>query len=96
MASPRGLCAEVRLLQDGKPLARSQATKDTRFPGGGAAGSHVVVDSARMYGLVDNHNFGAHELELLCSEGIAAFAFTFTGCLDPVASALAVSTAANL
>jgi hypothetical protein len=41
-----------------------------------------------MYFLVDNHEFGPHELELRCSQGVAAFAFTFTSCVDPVASAL--------
>jgi hypothetical protein len=41
-----------------------------------------------MYFLVDNHEFGEHELELRCSTGVAAFAFTFTSCVDPVASAL--------
>jgi hypothetical protein len=47
----------------------------------------VVIDSARMYFLVDNHDYGSHELELRCSPGVAAFAFTFTSCIDPVASA---------
>jgi hypothetical protein len=98
MASPRGLPAEVRILQDGKPLSRSQATKDIRFrtsSNSSGSDSYVVVDSARMYFIVDNHEFGEHELELVCDPGVAAFAFTFTGCIDPVASALqtaAVST----
>jgi hypothetical protein len=48
----------------------------------------IVVDAARMYFLVDNQEFGEHELELVCSPGVAAFAFTFTGCVDPIASAL--------
>ena len=97
MASPRGRSAEVQLLQDGKPIARGQATKDTRFRASGAAEeSYIVVDSARMYALVDNHEFGEHELALLCSEGIAAFAFTFTACVDPVASALHATTTSNL
>lgn len=89
MAAPRGSVAEVRLLQDGKPLTRSQATKDTHFRTlGPMVESYIIVDSARMYSLVENREFGEHELELFCSPGIAAFAFTFTGCLDPVASAL--------
>jgi hypothetical protein len=91
MASPRGLPAEVRILQDGKPLSRSQATKDVRFrtsSNSSGSDSYIVVDSARMYFLVDNHDFGEHELELVCDPGVAAFAFTFTGCVDPVASAL--------
>jgi hypothetical protein len=58
--------------------------------------SYVVVDAARMYFMVDNHEFGEHEIELLCSPGIAAFAFTFTGCVDPVASALQANAASEL
>jgi thiol-disulfide isomerase/thioredoxin len=90
MACPRAAAAEVVIVQDGKPLTRAQATRDTQFrPGAnGDEESYVVVDSARMYFLVDNHDFGPNELELRCSQGIAAFAFTFTSCVDPVASAL--------
>ncbi|MFZ0733902.1 MAG: redoxin domain-containing protein [Candidatus Sulfotelmatobacter sp.] len=90
MASPHAPSSEVSILQDGKPLARGQSTRDTRFRSGadGTEESYVVVDSARMYFLVDNHEFGQHELELRCSTGVAAFAFTFTSCVDPVASAL--------
>ena len=89
MASPHAPSAEVVILQDGKPLTRQQATRDTRFrPGTQAEESYAVVDSARMYFLVDNHEFGVHELQLRCSSGVAAFAFTFTSCVDPVASAL--------
>jgi hypothetical protein len=91
MASPHATTAEVVVVQDGKPLTRQQAARDTRFrpsANGGEEESYVVVDSARMYFLADNHEFGEHELELLCSAGIAAFAFTFTSCVDPVASAL--------
>jgi thiol-disulfide isomerase/thioredoxin len=99
MASPRASSGEVVILQDGKPLTRRQATRDTRFRGSqtsGADESYVVIDSARMYFLVDNHEFGQHELELRCSPGVAAFAFTFTSCVDPVASALQASAAPNL
>ena len=94
MASPRGGSPEVEVLQDGKPLSRSHAGKDTQFHADGA--SYVVVNAARMYSLLDNHDFGEHTLELRCSEGVAAFAFTFTGCVDPVASALQSTTAGNL
>jgi hypothetical protein len=91
MASPHAAAAEVVAIQDGRPLSRGQSTRDTRFrPGarGGEEESYLVVDSARMYFLADNHEFGEHELELRCSAGVAAFAFTFTSCVDPVASAL--------
>ena len=90
MACPHAPSAEVVIVQDGKPLIRKQATRDTHFRPAVNAGeeSFVVVDSARMYFLLDNHEFGAHELQLRCSPGVAAFAFTFTTCVDPVASAL--------
>jgi thiol-disulfide isomerase/thioredoxin len=94
MAAPRGNPAELQLLQDGKPLGRKRAAKDTHFRVSGE--SCVTVDSARMYALVDNHEFGEHELELICSPGVAAFAFTFSGCVDPVASALHASSSAKL
>jgi len=97
MAAPRGAPAEVRLLQDGNLIARSQATRDIRFRSSGPGGeSYVVVDSARMYSLVENQEFGEHELELFCTPGIAAFAFTFTGCVDPVASALHATSSSEL
>ncbi len=82
MAAPRGGSAEVVILQDGKPLTRAQTAKDTRFRTNaeGKSESYIVVDSARMYFLLDNHDFGEHELELVCSSGVAAFAFTFTAC----------------
>jgi thiol-disulfide isomerase/thioredoxin len=91
MASPHSPSAEVVILQDGKPLRREQAGQDTRFrlsANHNEEESYVLVDSARMYFLLDNHEFGPHELELRCSAGVAAFAFTFTSCVDPVTSAL--------
>ena len=94
MASPRSQSSDVVILQDGKPLTREQSTRDTRFRLDAVAveQSFLLVDSARMYFIVDNHEFGVHELELRCSPGLAAFAFTFTSCVDPVASALQSST----
>jgi len=87
MACPHAPSAEVIILQDGNPLTRKQATRDTRFRLDEKE-CYVVVDSPRMYFLADNYEFGAHELELRFSSGVAAFAFTFTSCVDPVASTL--------
>jgi thiol-disulfide isomerase/thioredoxin len=97
MASPRSNSPEVVILQDGKQLTKKQSTRDTRFRPGpnGSEESYIVVDTARMYFLVDNLAFGAHELELRCSSGVAVFAFTFTSCVDPVASALQAATPAQ-
>lgn len=93
MACPHAPSAEVVILQDGKPLSRNGATRDTRFRPSRQSGeeSYIVVDSPRMYFLVDNREFAWHELELRCAPGVAAFAFTFTSCIDPVASALQAS-----
>jgi thiol-disulfide isomerase/thioredoxin len=97
MAAPREATAEVQVLQDGKPITSARSTKDIRFRSSGSVvESYIVVDSARMYSVVDNQDFGEHELELICSAGIAAFAFTFTGCVDPVASALHVTSGSEL
>ena len=97
MACPHAPSGEVEILQDGKPLSLQQATRDTRFRRGAGEieQSYMVVDSARMYFLVDNREFGSHELVLRCSAGIAAFAFTFTSCVDPVASALQAASPAR-
>ena len=96
MASPRANAAEVVILQDGKPLTREQASTDTRFRprADGRAGEegYLLVDSARMYFLVNNHEFSEHELELQCSPGVATFAFTFTSCLDPAGTAVRAAT----
>jgi thiol-disulfide isomerase/thioredoxin len=84
MAAPRGGACEVVILQDGKPLDRSQKAADTRFRAlHEAEESYVSVQQARMYSLLKNAGFGKHELELLCPAGLAAFAFTFTSCVDP-------------
>ncbi|HZQ25587.1 MAG TPA: redoxin domain-containing protein [Terriglobales bacterium] len=84
MAAPREGSREVQIRQDGKPLSREQATPDIRFrTSNEQQESFVVVQQPRMYSLVDNHDFGNHELELLCPGGVAVFAFTFTSCINP-------------
>ena len=84
MAAPRGGSAEVVIRIDGKPLTRERKTVDTRFRQvDGAEEGYVVVQHPRMYALVDGHDFGQHTLELACGPGLAAFAFTFSSCLDP-------------
>jgi thiol-disulfide isomerase/thioredoxin len=84
MAAPRGGSAEAVIHLDGKPLTREQKTVDTRFRNvNGVEESYVLVQQPRMYALVDHHDFGTHTLELSCGTGLAAFAFTFTSCVDP-------------
>ena len=98
MASPRGPACEVIVRQDGKPLRRDQRTPDTRFRTVANAAnqeeSHIVVQQARMYAVLDNHDFGEHILELICPAGLAVFAFTFTSCVDPIPSAVSAATVA--
>lgn len=84
MAAPRGSSCEVVIRQDGKSLPRTQKTADVRFRiVNGSEESYIAVQQARMYQLVNNHDFGSHVLELTCAPGLAAFAFTFTSCVDP-------------
>jgi thiol-disulfide isomerase/thioredoxin len=89
MAAPRGNSREVMVRQDARPLPRSQKTVDTRFRTvSGSEESYVPGQPARMYFLVDNHDFGSHTLELSCPPGVAAFAFTFSSCVDRSRTAL--------
>jgi thiol-disulfide isomerase/thioredoxin len=93
MASPRSGTRDVKIRQDGHPLNSSQKTRDTRFRSGDSGEeSYVSVQNARMYALVDNHDFGTHTLELTCPAGVAVFAFTFNSCID-LAAALAPTAA---
>lgn len=80
LSSNRTPTAEVRIVQDGQPLTEKNKTSETRFRDGQ---SYIEVDRARMYPLVDNHDFGSHILELTFAPGAAAYAFTFTSCVDP-------------
>jgi thiol-disulfide isomerase/thioredoxin len=92
MAAPRGSTCDVVVLQDGKSLSPKNATPDTKFDDINAREeSYVTVDHPRMYAVVDNHDFEDHVIELRCPAGLAAFAFTFTSCVDPVRSALNAS-----
>lgn len=50
------------------------------------------VEKGRVRAPEIGTEFGAHELDLRCSAGIATFAFIFTGCVDPVASVLQSAT----
>jgi len=84
MAAPRGGSRELLIRQDGKPLSREHKAVDTRFRSvAGEEQSYLAVQQPRMYCLADNRAFGSHTLELSCPAGVAAFAVTFTSCVDP-------------
>ncbi len=80
LSSNRMPSGEVQIRQDGAPLAPAFGTSETRFRDGA---SYIVVDHPRMYALVGNHDFANHTLELQFAPGVAAYAFTFTSCVDP-------------
>ncbi len=93
MASPRGPACEVIIRQDGKPLSPPQATSDTRFRGDqrpgrklrpGAVKPACTRWSTTAASEITRWNWSARA-------GLAAFAFTFTSCVDPVRSSLAAS-----
>ena len=87
LSSNRMPSAEVQVRQDGQPLTKQNATPETRFRDGV---TDIVVDRPRMYAIVDNHDFGTHTLELTLAPGVAAYAFTFTSCVDPSQSRVEV------
>ncbi len=62
------------LLQDGKPLARSDAGKDVQFD---SRGSYIEASEPRMYDLVQNPSFGSHLL-LLDAQGRGFTLHSFT------------------
>jgi thiol-disulfide isomerase/thioredoxin len=81
MASTTGKPIPVEVRLDSKPLSDSERTPDIESRDGR---SIVTVQNARMYRLLESADFGTHTLELICQEpGLAAFAFTFTSCVDP-------------
>ena len=72
----------VEVCQDGHYLTPLNAGEDIEYDDGGL--SYVQVDRPRMYELVRNPDFEAHEIELTFrANGLAVYAFTFTTCVKP-------------
>ncbi len=68
------------LLQDGEPVPEADRGDDVKSGDGGA--TEVVVTGPRMYRLLNNRDFGSHELTLQTeSPGLAVYAFTFISCV---------------
>ncbi|MBZ0279349.1 MAG: redoxin domain-containing protein [Anaerolineae bacterium] len=66
----------VEIWQDDRPLSEAIRGADI------AADGRVLVDRPRMYNLVRNPGFEAHELTLrVKTRGFAMYAFSFTGCV---------------
>ena len=71
--------ARLEVLHSGSPLAAEDAGDDVRVEDGKAV---VVVNTPRMYRLVNNRQIDTHELTLVTtSDGLALYAFTFVSCL---------------
>jgi hypothetical protein len=76
MLHPEAVSVEV--WQDEKPLPETHRGADLTADG------RVLVDRPRMYNLVRNPGFEAHELTLrVRARGFAVYAFTFTTCVRP-------------
>jgi cytochrome c biogenesis protein CcdA/thiol-disulfide isomerase/thioredoxin len=70
LGSEGGTARPLRVLLDGRPVARGRA-------GGDAHGSIVTVRGQRLYRLIDLPGVERHQLELRPAPGISAYAFTF-------------------
>ena len=83
MAARTLAAREVVILQDGKPLTREKAsvTRVSAPAQQAAEESYIAVQQARMYSLVNNHEFGLHVLELRCPRALRP-----SPSLSPVAS----------
>ena len=78
---PPGEPFTVVIELDGRPLAPDEAGTDVTFDGDGR--SVIVVDSARVYAIVELPEWGDHELKLRSnSASFAVFAFTFGNYLE--------------
>jgi thiol-disulfide isomerase/thioredoxin len=75
---PRKPPGNIELLQDGHPLPAEDAGADARMEDGRSV---VLVQAPRMYKLVNNREFGTHDLSLsTTSDGIGLYVFTFVTC----------------
>lgn len=74
-----GKSFRVYIIQDGKPIEKTEKGEDIRYDEQGA--SYVLVDNPRMYSLVRNTKFGSHELRLSAdSVDFGLYSFTFSSC----------------
>jgi hypothetical protein len=71
---------DLYLLQDGAPIAKTDKGADVRYDSDGL--SYVHVDAPRMYQLIKNKKWGAHELRLgSTSPDFGLYSFTFSSCV---------------
>lgn len=80
--APAGEPIEIELAQDGLPLAAEDRGADASATPSGAA--VVRVTHPRLYRLVKNREFGAHDLRVgVDRPGLRAYQFSFVSCADP-------------
>ena len=81
LSPPPGDPFAVVIELDGRPLLPAEAGPDVTFDESGR--SVIVVDSARVYAIVELPEWGDHELKLRSdSPSFAIFAFTFGNYLE--------------
>jgi hypothetical protein len=72
---PEGETFEVEITMDGRPLTQDEAGEDLIVEDGR---SYLLVDSPRLFAIVELGSFEAHELKLASnSDRFALYAFTF-------------------
>lgn len=78
----RGEPYKVWVMQDGKWVRPEDAGSDLRFTEGGE--SYLEITEPRMYRIVNNASYGAHDLTLSsASDDFGIYAFTFGACAVP-------------
>jgi hypothetical protein len=79
LRTERGEPVRVTVTQDGRPVTRSAAGADLHRDKDGE--TYLEVDQPRMYHVVHNPKFGAHDLSLTVDRaGLGVYAFTFGSC----------------
>lgn len=80
--TPGGKSSRVEVTQDGKPLAHDDAGSDVRYDASGTA--YVDVDASRAYQIVENKNYGTHDLRLSPQGyGLGVYDLAFESCEVP-------------
>jgi nitrous oxidase accessory protein NosD len=80
--TPVGKSSRVDVTQEGKPLAQEDAGADVRYAANGA--SYVDVDASRAYQVIENKNYGTHDLRLSPEGyGVAVYDLAFESCEVP-------------
>jgi len=82
---------QIEVLQDDRPLSPEIAGEDVFFDEAGL--SSLQIERPRMVRIVQNTDYGWHELKLIFrNKGPALYAFTFNTCVVPPENSLNIET----